>query len=123
MNYYTSTISAPLAEKLKEKGMPIPMPPLYAQEAPNARGIVKAGVGLGCPSYAEVFDWLMERNVRIRFHTYPARINLAWGFVLWDMEGMALYDPNPMPNMMELSCYPTWHEAANAAIEKALTLI
>ena len=45
MKYYTETIPVTLAEKLKEKGMPIEMQPLYAQEAPNARGIVKAIYG------------------------------------------------------------------------------
>ena len=107
MNYYTDHIPLSLAEKLKEKGMPIEMQPLYAQEAPNARGIVKAGVGLWCPPYAEVFDWLMEKDIRV----YPVKIKDShlWHIIINDTLCKTLYN--------------TWHEAAEKAIEKALELI
>lgn len=118
MKYYTETISADLARKLKEKGMPIEMQPLYAQEAPNARGIVKAGVGLWCPSYAEVFDWLIERGLTCEITRYidfgHEEVCPEWD---WSIEkvGPLTDAPGGYAN--------TWHEAANAAIEKALTLI
>lgn len=111
MSYYTSQISLPLAKKLKEKGMPIEMQPLYAPEAPNARGIVKAGVGLWCPPYAEVFDWLMKEEIYITIERNildPAHYH---GEVFRYTRFETLADGD------------TWHEAANAAIEKALELI
>lgn len=111
MKHYTDIIPLPLAEKLKEKGMPIEMRPLYAPEAPNARGIVKAGVGLRCPSYAEVFDWLMSDNRQIIIVIEPSFYEPYLGKV-YNKDGFEKgFDGN------------TWHEAANAAIEKALTLI
>lgn len=118
MKYYCETIPVTLAEKLKEKGMPIEMQPLYAQEAPNARGIVKAGVGLWCPSYAEVFDWLMsERNLAVIIYRMTQNFRIAIrsacsGILRADVWGVAANGKDA-----------DWHEAANAAIEKALTLI
>lgn len=93
-NYYTSTISPTLAERLKEKGMPIET----------------EGDNIWCPPYAEVFDWLMERDiiVTIRAVYYRNRELRGW---------------QPHYNHWGLKKCPTWHEAANAAIEKALTLI
>lgn len=120
MNHYTSTIPLPLAEKLKKKGMPIEMQPLYAQEAPNARGIVKAGVGLWCPSFAEVFDWFMsEKGLHIVVEPYWDFANeiidttYEWSVV----KSGTIHADTPH------SYCPTWHEAAEAAIGKALTLI
>lgn len=118
MKYYCETISAYLAKKLKEKGMPIEMQPLYAQEAPNARGIVKAGVGLRCPSYAEVLDWLMEKGLSCEITRH---IDFAYEEVCpewdWCIEKVGVLSDAPQ------GYSNTWHEAANAAIEKALILI
>lgn len=52
-NYYTSQIPLPLAEKLKEKGMPdieIVWNPIR-------------GKHYCFKTYAEVFDWLMEKGI------------------------------------------------------------
>lgn len=111
MKCYTESISPDLAKKLKEKGMPIEMQPLYAQEAPNARGIVKAGVGLWCPPYAEVFDWLMSDNRQITIVIEPSFYEPYLG---------KIYNKDGFVNGFDGT---TWHEAANAAITKALELI
>lgn len=117
MKYYTEIIPVTLAEKLKEKGMPIEMQPLYAQEAPNARGIVRAGVGLRCPSYAEVLDWLFSR--------YEMMILIVRHERKWDWWLGLATDKDTYECSVEIAgeLSATWHEAANAAIEKALTLI
>jgi len=121
MRYYTETIPTSLAEKLKEKGMPIEMQPLYAPEAPNARGIVKAGVGLWCPPYAEVFDWLMERGIDVEVALsmiIDVKNEGKKRVYFWTVGSLdnINYEYGEDDNM-------TWHEAANAAIEKALELI
>lgn len=120
MKYYTDNVSPSLAKKLKEKGMPIPVEfiPNYLGD-PEGEAVSK----IVPPSFAFVFDWLMDKDVRIAFHTYPAREPFAWGYKIWTMDGMLMYDPNPMPEIDGLICYPSWHEAATKAIEKALTLI
>lgn len=119
MSYYTATIPPTLAEKLKEKGMPIKEQPLYAQVAPNARGIVKAGVGLRCPSYAEVFDWLIGEGIHIRI--IPCReVKKLYGTQwVWSW----FINKITQPSTNSDNYWMNWHEAANAAIEKALELI
>lgn len=92
MNYYTDTISITLAEKLKEKGMPIE----------------KEGENTWCPSYAEVFDWLMNRGQRVYIVKSKSGADIWHGLV------------NDSLNTLY---YDTWHEAAEKAIEKALDLI
>lgn len=118
MKHYTETIPVALAGKIKEKGMPIEMQSLYAQEALNVRGIVKAGIGLRCPSYAEVFDWLMEKGLscEITRHIDFAHEEVCpeWD---WDIEKVGALRDSPQ------GYGNTWHEAAEAAIEKALELI
>lgn len=121
MKHYTETIPLELAKKLKEKGMPIEMQPLYAPEAPNARGIVKAGVGLWCPPYAEVFDWLMEKGVFIfgfrRFDNWRWAYSSEWRFRI-ELEDIS----QESVNGYLVNGY-TRHEAATKAIEKALEFI
>lgn len=122
MKYYCKTISADLAEKLKAAGMPIEMQPLYAQEAPNARGIVKAGVGLRCPSYAEVFDWFLDRGYDVEVYLSMTKSNKEG--VFQRLYAWIVNAPNQVNEATSRDEeYYSWHEAANAAIEKALTLI
>lgn len=90
MGYYTETILPTLAWKLKEKGM----------------SIRTEGHSIWCPMYAEVFDWLMGKNIRI-YVVKAVKCNQWHGMV--NTNGLIYRD--------------TWHEAANAAIEKALELI
>lgn len=110
MKHYTQTIPLDLAEKLKAAGMPIETQPLYAQEAPNARGIVKAGLGLRCPSYAEVFDWFAEQGYYISIHSAETPL------------GVGFYPSFNHKNFRSVNTL-TWHDAATKAIEKALKLI
>lgn len=110
MRYYTSTIPVALAKKLKEKGMRIitVVRENYLEGGYYPPEIVT-------PAYAEIFDWLMEKGINISVSYlgilrekqpyYEAYIN-------WN---------NTANEKTFTKC--TWHEAAIAAIEKALTLI
>ena len=100
MKYYTEIIPVPLAEKLKESGMPLGSYLAYYDDqlVPYC-------------NYAEVFDWLMEKGntiavnpMQYRGIRYMARIYYH-GVISCCYEG------------------DTWHEATNTAIEKALELI
>lgn len=120
MKHYTETISPDLAKKLKEKGMPIEMQPLYAQEAPNARGIVKAGVGIYCPSYAEIFDWFLDKGIKIEIYLSMTRLDAAKNPV------EKIYAWNVFSRQIEVNGEEdsmSWVEAADTAIIKALELI
>lgn len=121
MKYYCETISADLAKKLKEKGMPMNLwegVGKYMEQLESTvemrdgfyLGIFKNTILYQLPTYAEVFDWLMS-NRRITivvepsfYEPYLSKIYNKDGFVK-GFDGK------------------TWYEAANAVIEKALTLI
>ena len=104
MNYYTSTIPLPLAEKLKEKGMPVEIvcdntvehsfPPEYHCET----------------IFAEVFDWLTTRGIYISICHRETSVGIEW---------------YPMVNgkCPRVIDGKEWQHSAEAAIEKALTLI
>lgn len=102
MNYFTATISTSLTEKLKEKGMPIDCIENFA------------GTGEDidiAPSYGKVLDWLMFEK----------------GLVLHVWAGG---DENDKGNLVEIfkgiktmTGKGNFCEAAEKAIEKALTLI
>lgn len=119
MKYFTDTISVTLAEKLKEKGMPITYSNHPHQIAPDVKGIVMGNFKeIDCPTYADTIDWFMsEKNIAIILYRMTQNFRIALrkadnGVLLesiWDT------DANDKDAV--------WHEAANAAIEKALTLI
>lgn len=107
MKYYTETIPPTLAEKLKEKGMPIET----------------EGNNIWCPSCAEVFDWLMGKGLSTEVYGRAS----GYDFVICKecddaTRGTRKSKPNyDGPN--DGGCWGTWHEAASAAIERALELI
>lgn len=110
MKHYTSSIPLELAERLKEKGMPITISNLH-QIAPNVKVSVQMNFKeIDCPTYASTFDWLMAKEISVSIIPFFA----TTGF----------YAPifvarEPLKTVEA----PTWHEAAEKAIEKALTLI
>lgn len=122
MKYYTDCISVTLAEKLKEKGMPITMSHHLYQPEPGVRGLVRANFKeLDCPTYAQVFDWLMERGWLVDIgREYDFATEQVTERFEWAIEIVGYFSSQPDNGG---GWCDTWHEAANAAIEKALTLI
>lgn len=111
MKHYTSQIPQPLGEKLKEKGMPIEED-IYLEDDGYWDKTIKS------PSYAEVFDWLLGEQIYVRIITFGAsRI----GEETWDWS--FYIDQLGEPSTETDFFWHTWHEAADAAIEKALTLL
>ena len=104
MKYYIETIPASLAEKLKGKGMPI----IFSRQTLSEDNKFPYEY---IPTYAEVFDWLMERDMFVIIE--PSHLKSSW------------YHATISRRKLFMACCEesTWHEAANAAIEKALTLI
>ena len=110
MKHYTDTISKDLAEKLKEKGMPVEIvcdntvehsyPPEYHCET----------------MFCEIFDWLETKGIGIGIKHHWSGIvyqGYDWQVCQFDKSITPYFD----------TAYGTWHEVAEAAIEKALTLI
>lgn len=107
MKYYCETISADLAEKLKEKGMPVEIVDDSVEEWPNCKEC-------HCETlYAEVFDWMLGKH-EAYVDVFPLRTDDEWRYC-GCVQGWGIDTT--------LGWRGTWHEAANAAIEKALTLI
>lgn len=120
MRCYTETIPISLAEKekLKEKGMP------YIEidcETYDSGTEYQRDERWCNNTYAEVFDWLMEKGVFIfgfrRFDNWRWAYSSEWRFRI-ELEDISQESVNGY-----LVNGNTWHEAANAAIEKALELI
>ena len=117
MKYYTETIPSDIAEILKDKGMPI-----GTKEAPffNECPEIATYHTLDAPSYVEVFDWLMtEKNIEISFThcNYPKDSNKTW------MNYFQFHAYRNDIGIIYSECGYTWYEAANATLEKVLTLI
>lgn len=107
MKYFTETISADLAEKLKEKGMP------YIEidcETYDSGTEYQRDERWCNNTYAEVFDWLMEREIYITIELSQIIADLH----IASIHKKCRYDSAEQG---------TWHEAATKAIEKALELI
>lgn len=104
MKYYTDIVPLDIAEKLKEKGM---------HQLTDARmeGWLNSGDNI---TYGEVFDWLMEKSVLIT----PDITDKDDGTLGYVAEVILIRKSSSF-----LGVYSTWHGAAEAAIEKALTLI
>lgn len=115
MKHYTDTIPLPLAEKLKDKGMPIILGKRYLDICPNSEDDEMPYQVLCSATYAEVFDWLMEK--RIYFTIYRTIDFYRTIDYYWRMDIICNGDD------VATRYNKSWHEAANQAIEKALTLI
>lgn len=104
MNYYNSKISSTLAEKLKEKGMPM-----------EEGG--KSMIDWKIPTYADTIDWLLSR--------YRLMILIVRHEHKWDWWIGLATDKDTYECSVEIDeeLSATWHSAADAAIEKALELI
>lgn len=127
MKYYCECISVPLAEKLKEKGMPMEAwqgwatPYISVIENSEydwldfAPQMVERRYSI--PTFGACFDWFLNKGIHIRIESdwdteTQIVTKLACGFYIEKVGMRPIY----------VDC-PTWHEAAEKAIEKALELI
>lgn len=138
MKYYTETIPVTLAEKLKEKGMPMrgwqgwATPYISVMERSpynwldDEMGILEPQMverRYSIPTYGTCFDWLMsERDTEISFEHHFQSATIA-GTMETSHEYYAAHISRQSGGFICCEFGDTWHEAANAAIEKALTLI
>lgn len=137
MKYYTELISTPLAEKLKEKGMPMElwngtiqgMPYIIVTEKSSFDWLDKelgntpseVEVRYSIPTFGACFDWLMERGWLVDIgREYDFAAEQVTDKFDWAIEKVGCFSSQPDNGS---GWCDTWHEAANAAIEKALTLI
>ena len=113
MNYYTSQIPLPLAEKLKEKGMPME----ESRYGIFPHFVAKDGVMYFPPTFASTFDWLMDaKRLNIIIKPY-------WNTDSWESYVTKIPEIDMPKAGREIYVRRTWHEAAEKAIDKALTLI
>lgn len=115
MKYYTDTIPLPLAEKLKEKGMPM-LTSVSIDIVEDKPIVDDYGAKWYRPLYAEVFDWFESQSIGIG-------IKHHWSGIVYQGYDWQVCQFNKSITPYFDTAYGTWHEAAEAAIEKALTLI
>ena len=116
MKHFCDIIPLPLAEKLKAAGMPIDIDcETFDSGTQDQRDEIWCN-----NTYSEVFDWLMaEKGIIICF---DVDMEEKISDTEWDAYILRMAE-NLIPNCSHLQGYHTWHEAAEKAIEKALTLI
>lgn len=119
MERYTSIIPHDLAEKLQKKGMPL-MTSVSISIVEDKPVVDEDGKQWYRPSYAEVFDFFLDRGLDVEVYLVMSveRANC----IEKDYEWVINSDKNGNEARGDADCM-TWHEAANAAIEKALELI
>lgn len=110
MKYYTKIIPSALAEELKTLG-------IHQLKDNRMEGWLNSGDNI---TYAEVFDWLMEKRIYIDgypiYHITNKCYTNEWCFNV-------MSDDIPQEKEGDYESFGKWHEAANAAIEKALELV
>lgn len=127
MKHYTSLIPHDLAEKLKAAGMPMIFDVWTVEDGINRmvdifHGIYKEKKHHPLPSYAEVFDWLMEKGYDVEAYlsmTKTSKDGSIQRLYAWIVNTPTSVNEATSRDME----YDTWHEAANKAIEKAIELI
>lgn len=117
MKHFTDIIPLDLAEKLKEKGMPIDIDCDTFDSGTEYQRDER-----WCNNtYAEVFDWLITKHSLFTAIQYNAVINEYAGIVSLNVDRQLMFGLDKDVCIYEYE--NTWHEAAEKAIEKALTLI
>lgn len=112
MKYYTEIVPFEVAKKLKDAGFP-----QYHNKGPwyntfkELRLFSVCGDAVQAPTYAKAFDWLIEKGIAVEME----RTFKEWCAFLCPIE----------PDTMGSSIFhgPTFHKAANAAIEKACEIL
>ena len=115
MKHYTNIVSFKLAKQLKECGYP---QDIYTESAYDGEGNIIEWIGkstLAAPSYAELFDWLLESGLCISIHAIKTSDNISWISHLTDIEESAFDGSFGYRNSFEDAVIP--------AIEKAIQII
>ena len=120
MKYYTEIVPFELAKKLKEVGFDFPCTHYYVKHeiegasgrrtAMHPKNWNKGGHNTSTPTYAKVFDWLIGKGVTVEMSINRRSVWFADIYKIWEGD----------KNQIGLG---TFHEAANAAIEKACELL
>ena len=115
MKHYTEIVPFDLAKKLKESGYP---QDLYTTFAYNDKGELIEWIGkstLTAPSYADVFDWLIEQGMCISVYAINLSDGIKWISHLMDIEDNG-FDGS-------FGYKDSFEDAVSPALEKALELI
>lgn len=103
MGYYNNIIGQGLANKLAAAGMELkPLPPTFDYELNHE-----------APTYAVVFDWFLKNGLSIEI---GVRIRNCWAARVYGV-GYSHIDEHVG------IVFDTWHDAANAAVEKAIEIL
>jgi len=113
MKYYTEIVTFELAKKLKEAGYPQDN---YTREYDESGVLFRLIVGrpfFVAPTYADVFDWLIGKGLSVEMAKVKSLYSIHW---VSRIEGIPQRERRRKTKL-------SFHEAANAAIEKACELL
>lgn len=103
MGYYNNIIGQGLANKLAAAGMELkPISPTFDYE-----------IDYEAPVYAVVCDWFIKNDLSIEI--------ASWGQTYWAAR-VSVIGGSYLNEPVGLN-FETWHDAANAAIEKAIEIL
>lgn len=120
---YTAKVSASLAQRLYEAGMPLRVNTEY--EVNKFTNKVDKKLDIEPPSYAKTLDWLASKNMIVHVYSFPCwhrgeseHCTTEFDVTIHDEVAHEVESLDPMGNS-----YKTWHGAAVDGIEKALELL
>ena len=113
VKHYTQIVGFEIAKKLKDAGYPQNI----GREWYNAIGVLIRALPMredevAAPTYAEVFDWFMDKGYAISVTYFD--LNSFCGYLVTLKLKDSDYATEPCDS---------WHEAADSAIEVALEMI
>lgn len=109
---YTKEVSTELAQRLKELGFPA-----IETIIPDYFGEVGDHIKIYPPTYANVFDWLIEKGIYIDI--YACYMYVEFGVEHWVFGG----DVASKGTNCSTEEFRTWEEAAVSAIDMALIIL
>lgn len=121
MKYYCEIVPFELAKKLKDAGYKEECSGHYAKDGYLWETHPKQNSNdtenfFSAPTYAEVFDWLIEKKLVIEMNHLSDK---TWIVSLYDNTIIGIPNQGFIAHFKKI----TFHEAANAAIEKACEIL
>ena len=121
---YTAKVPASLTQRLYDIGMPIKVNTEY--EVNKFTNKVDKKLDIEPPSYAKTLDWLASKSLSINIYPFPCVLHKRKTEESTTEYEIRIYNEDTLESehLERKYCFfPTWHEAADYGIEKAIELL
>lgn len=121
---YTAKVPASLTQRLYEAGMPLKVNTDY--EVNKFTNKVDKKLDIEPPSYAKTLDWLASKSLSINIYPFPCVLHIMgsekstteYDIRIYNEDTLESKHPDP-----KYCSFPTWQEAADYGIEKAIEML